>query len=103
VVFVSVPADGPAAAAAATISEYVRAGATHIAVNAAERDADLERFVGFLAHQVAPLVDDHPQALAEQQDGVGGEPVGDHVVVADHVGQGPGEAPPQPFSREIHR
>ena len=58
VVFVSVPADGPAAAAAATVSEYARAGATHIAVNATESDADLERFVGFLAHQVAPLVDD---------------------------------------------
>ncbi len=60
VVFVSVPADGPAAAAAATISAYARAGATHIAVNAAEPDADLERFAGFLAHQVAPLVDDPP-------------------------------------------
>ena len=58
VVFVSVPADGPAATAAAMVSEYARAGATHIAVNAAESDADLERFVGFLAHQVAPLVDD---------------------------------------------
>ena len=58
VVFTSVPADGPAAAAAATVSEYARAGATHIAVNAAESDADLERFVGFLAHQVAPLVED---------------------------------------------
>ncbi len=63
VVFVSVPADGPAAAAAATVSAYARAGATHIAVNAAEPDADLERFVGFLAHQVAPLVDD-PQAFS---------------------------------------
>jgi alkanesulfonate monooxygenase SsuD/methylene tetrahydromethanopterin reductase-like flavin-dependent oxidoreductase (luciferase family) len=58
VVFVSVPADSPAAAVAATVSEYARAGATHIAVNAAESDADLVRFVGFLAHQVAPLVDD---------------------------------------------
>jgi len=60
VVFVSVPPDGPAAATAATINAYARAGATHIAVNAAESDADLERFVGFLAHQVAPLVDDPP-------------------------------------------
>jgi alkanesulfonate monooxygenase SsuD/methylene tetrahydromethanopterin reductase-like flavin-dependent oxidoreductase (luciferase family) len=60
VIFISVPADGPAAAAAATISEYARAGATHIAVNAAESDADLVRFVGFLAHEVAPLVDDAP-------------------------------------------
>jgi alkanesulfonate monooxygenase SsuD/methylene tetrahydromethanopterin reductase-like flavin-dependent oxidoreductase (luciferase family) len=58
VVFVSVPADGAAAAAAATIGEYARAGATHIAVNAAESDADLVRFVGFLAREVAPLVDD---------------------------------------------
>jgi 5,10-methylenetetrahydromethanopterin reductase len=58
VVFVSVPADGPAAAAAATIGEYARAGATHIAVNAADSDVDLLRFVGFLAHEVAPLVDD---------------------------------------------
>jgi alkanesulfonate monooxygenase SsuD/methylene tetrahydromethanopterin reductase-like flavin-dependent oxidoreductase (luciferase family) len=56
VVFVSVPADGPAAAAAATIGEYARAGATHIAVNAAESDADLVRFVGFLAREVAPLI-----------------------------------------------
>ena len=56
VVFVSVPADGTAAAAAATISEYARAGATHVAVNAAETDADLARFVGFLAHEVAPLL-----------------------------------------------
>jgi alkanesulfonate monooxygenase SsuD/methylene tetrahydromethanopterin reductase-like flavin-dependent oxidoreductase (luciferase family) len=60
VVFASVPADGPAAAAAATVSAYARAGATHIAVNAAEPDADLERFVGFLAREVAPLVDDPP-------------------------------------------
>ncbi len=60
VVFVSVPADGPAASAAATTSAIARAGATHMAVNAAEPDADLERFAGFLAHQVAPLVDDPP-------------------------------------------
>jgi len=58
VVFISVPADGPAADAAAAISEYVRAGSTHIAVNAAESDADLVRFVGFLAQEVAPLVGD---------------------------------------------
>jgi alkanesulfonate monooxygenase SsuD/methylene tetrahydromethanopterin reductase-like flavin-dependent oxidoreductase (luciferase family) len=57
VVFVSVPADGPAADAAATIGEYARAGATHIAVNAAESDADLARFVGFLAREIAPLVE----------------------------------------------
>jgi alkanesulfonate monooxygenase SsuD/methylene tetrahydromethanopterin reductase-like flavin-dependent oxidoreductase (luciferase family) len=56
VVFVSVPADRPAAEIAATIGEYAAAGATHIAVNAAQHDADLERFVGFLAGQVKPLV-----------------------------------------------
>jgi alkanesulfonate monooxygenase SsuD/methylene tetrahydromethanopterin reductase-like flavin-dependent oxidoreductase (luciferase family) len=60
VVFAGVPADGPPAAAAATVSAYARAGATHIAVNATEPGADLERFVGFLAREVAPLVDDPP-------------------------------------------
>ena len=34
------------------MSEYAGAGATHIAVNT---DADLERFVGFLAREVSPL------------------------------------------------
>jgi alkanesulfonate monooxygenase SsuD/methylene tetrahydromethanopterin reductase-like flavin-dependent oxidoreductase (luciferase family) len=53
VVFVSAPAESPAADVAATVTEYARAGATHIAVNT---DADLERFVGFLAGQVSPLV-----------------------------------------------
>ena len=47
-------ADGPAAAIAATVSEYARAGATHIAVNAAEGDANLEQFVRFLAREVNP-------------------------------------------------
>jgi luciferase-like monooxygenase len=56
VVFVSVPADSAAADVAATVSEYAGAGATHIAVNAAQDDADLERFVGFLAGEVSPLV-----------------------------------------------
>ena len=56
VVFVSVPADGPAAAVADTVNEYARAGASHVAVNTAEEDADLERFVRFLAREVAPLV-----------------------------------------------
>ena len=56
VVFVSTPADGPAAAVAATVSEYARAGATHVAVNMAESDADLERFTGFLGREVSPLV-----------------------------------------------
>ena len=56
VIFVSAPADGPAATIAATVSEYARAGATHVAVNTAESDADLARFVGFLAREVSPLV-----------------------------------------------
>jgi alkanesulfonate monooxygenase SsuD/methylene tetrahydromethanopterin reductase-like flavin-dependent oxidoreductase (luciferase family) len=56
VVFVSVSADSPATDIAAVVGEYAAAGATHIAVNAAEDDADLERFVAFLALEVAPLV-----------------------------------------------
>jgi alkanesulfonate monooxygenase SsuD/methylene tetrahydromethanopterin reductase-like flavin-dependent oxidoreductase (luciferase family) len=56
VVFISAPAGRPAAAVAATVSEYAAAGATHVAVNAAEDDADLERFAGFLAREVSPLV-----------------------------------------------
>ena len=60
VVFVSAPADGPAAAIAATVSEYARAGATHVAVSTDESDADLARFVGFLAREVGPLVRDQP-------------------------------------------
>jgi alkanesulfonate monooxygenase SsuD/methylene tetrahydromethanopterin reductase-like flavin-dependent oxidoreductase (luciferase family) len=56
VVFISAPAGSPAAAVAATVSEYAAAGATHVAVNAAEDDADLERFAGFLAREVGPLV-----------------------------------------------
>jgi alkanesulfonate monooxygenase SsuD/methylene tetrahydromethanopterin reductase-like flavin-dependent oxidoreductase (luciferase family) len=57
VVFTEAAADGPAAAIAATASEYARAGATCIAVNAAESDADLERFVRFLAQEVKPRLD----------------------------------------------
>ncbi len=57
VVFTEAAADGPAAAIAATASEYARAGATCIAVNAAESDADLERFVRFLAREVKPRLD----------------------------------------------
>ena len=57
VVFTEAAADGPAAAIAATASEYARAGATCIAVNAAQSDADLERFVGFLAREVKPRLD----------------------------------------------
>ena len=56
VVFVSVPADSPATDIAAAVGEYAAAGATRIAVNAAGDDADLERFVAFLAREVAPLV-----------------------------------------------
>ena len=53
VVFVSVPADGPAADVAATVGEYAEAGATCIAV---EGGTDLERFVAFLAGEVKPLL-----------------------------------------------
>jgi alkanesulfonate monooxygenase SsuD/methylene tetrahydromethanopterin reductase-like flavin-dependent oxidoreductase (luciferase family) len=56
VVFISAPVDGPAAAIAATVSEYAAAGATHVAVNAAEDGADVGRFAGFLAREVGPLV-----------------------------------------------
>jgi alkanesulfonate monooxygenase SsuD/methylene tetrahydromethanopterin reductase-like flavin-dependent oxidoreductase (luciferase family) len=56
VVFVSVPADCPAAVIAATVGDYARAGATCVAVNATGGDANLERFVSALALDVAPLV-----------------------------------------------
>jgi alkanesulfonate monooxygenase SsuD/methylene tetrahydromethanopterin reductase-like flavin-dependent oxidoreductase (luciferase family) len=56
VTFVSVPADGPAATVAATIADYVLAGATHVALHATGRDVDLVRFVRFAAQEVAPLV-----------------------------------------------
>ena len=56
VVFISTPAGRPAAGVAATVSEYAAAGATHVAVNAAEDDADLTRFVTFLAQKVSPLL-----------------------------------------------
>ena len=56
VVFVSVPANSPAADVAATVREYAEAGATHIAVNAGEDGTDLEPFVRFLAGEVRPLV-----------------------------------------------
>jgi alkanesulfonate monooxygenase SsuD/methylene tetrahydromethanopterin reductase-like flavin-dependent oxidoreductase (luciferase family) len=102
VVFVSVPADGPAADAAATIGEYARAGATHIAVNAAESDADLARFVGFLAREVAPLVEGAPgprlaSGQAEQQFvyDVGGEIAIQVAVGGLFLGQdGPGQRKP---------
>ena len=47
------PDQPPERLGAATVGEYAGVGATHIAVNA---DADLERFVGFLASEVSPLV-----------------------------------------------
>ncbi len=56
VVFVSVPADGPAADVAATVGEYARAGATCIAVDTGADGTDLERFVAFLAGEVKPLL-----------------------------------------------
>jgi alkanesulfonate monooxygenase SsuD/methylene tetrahydromethanopterin reductase-like flavin-dependent oxidoreductase (luciferase family) len=56
VVFVTVPADGPAADVAATFGEYAEAGATRIAVDTGEDGTDLERFVAFLAGEVKPLL-----------------------------------------------
>ena len=56
VVFISAPADSPARDIAATVSECAAAGATCVAVNADEDDADIERFAGFLAREVSPLV-----------------------------------------------
>lgn len=56
VVFTRASADSPARDIAAKVSEYAAAGATHVAVNADEKDADLERFVTLLAREVSPLV-----------------------------------------------
>jgi alkanesulfonate monooxygenase SsuD/methylene tetrahydromethanopterin reductase-like flavin-dependent oxidoreductase (luciferase family) len=56
VVFASAAADSPAAAIATAVADYARAGATCVAVNATGSDPDLERFVSFLATEVAPLV-----------------------------------------------
>ena len=56
VVFIAAPQDSPAGAIAAVVNEYAAAGATHVAVNAAEDDADLVRFAGFLAREVGPLL-----------------------------------------------
>jgi alkanesulfonate monooxygenase SsuD/methylene tetrahydromethanopterin reductase-like flavin-dependent oxidoreductase (luciferase family) len=56
VVFLSVPADSRAADVAAAVGEYAQAGATRVAVNAAEDGADVERLVGFLAGEVGPLL-----------------------------------------------
>jgi alkanesulfonate monooxygenase SsuD/methylene tetrahydromethanopterin reductase-like flavin-dependent oxidoreductase (luciferase family) len=56
VVFINVPAGGPAADIAATVGEYAAAGATRIAVSAGEDGSGLEPFVRLLAGQVAPLL-----------------------------------------------
>jgi MinD-like ATPase involved in chromosome partitioning or flagellar assembly len=56
VVFTRAAADSPARDIAAKVSEFAAAGATHVAVNADEDDADLERFVALLAREVSPLV-----------------------------------------------
>ena len=56
VIFIAAPQDSPAAEIAAVVNEYATAGATHVAVNAAEDDADLARFAGFLAREVGPLL-----------------------------------------------
>jgi alkanesulfonate monooxygenase SsuD/methylene tetrahydromethanopterin reductase-like flavin-dependent oxidoreductase (luciferase family) len=56
VVFSSAPADSPAAAIAAAVGDYARAGATCVAINATGSDPDLGRFVTFLAAEVTPLV-----------------------------------------------
>jgi len=55
VVFTRAAADSPARDIAAKVSEFAAAGATHVAVNADEDDADLERFVTLLAREVSPL------------------------------------------------
>jgi alkanesulfonate monooxygenase SsuD/methylene tetrahydromethanopterin reductase-like flavin-dependent oxidoreductase (luciferase family) len=55
VAFVSVAADSPAATVAATVGDYVLAGATHVALHATGQDVDLVRFVSFAAQEVAPL------------------------------------------------
>ena len=56
VVFTSASASSPAKDIAAVVSEYAAAGATHVAVNADEEDADLVRFVELLARDVQPLL-----------------------------------------------
>jgi hypothetical protein len=56
VVFISAPADSPAPDIAAVVRGYAAAGASCVAVNAGEDDADIERFAGFLAREVSPLV-----------------------------------------------
>jgi alkanesulfonate monooxygenase SsuD/methylene tetrahydromethanopterin reductase-like flavin-dependent oxidoreductase (luciferase family) len=53
VVFLDVPAASPARDVAAVVDAYAAAGATHVAVNAAGEDVDLEGFVRFLAAEVS--------------------------------------------------
>jgi alkanesulfonate monooxygenase SsuD/methylene tetrahydromethanopterin reductase-like flavin-dependent oxidoreductase (luciferase family) len=56
VVFISVPAGSAAPDIAAVVRDYAAAGATCVAVNTDEEDADLARFVGVLAREVSPLL-----------------------------------------------
>ena len=56
VVFTRVPADSKARDVAAAVSDYAAAGATHVAIRTEEDDADLVRFVGFLAQGVSPML-----------------------------------------------
>jgi alkanesulfonate monooxygenase SsuD/methylene tetrahydromethanopterin reductase-like flavin-dependent oxidoreductase (luciferase family) len=56
VVFTSASAASPAKDIAAMVSEYAAAGATHVAVNADEEDADIAGFVELLAREVRPLL-----------------------------------------------
>jgi alkanesulfonate monooxygenase SsuD/methylene tetrahydromethanopterin reductase-like flavin-dependent oxidoreductase (luciferase family) len=56
VVFTSASAASPAKDIAAMVSEYAAAGATHVAVNADEEDADIAGFVELLAREVSPLL-----------------------------------------------
>ena len=55
-VFASASAASPAKDIAAMVSEYAAAGATHVAVNAEEDDADIAGFVELLARDVQPLL-----------------------------------------------
>jgi alkanesulfonate monooxygenase SsuD/methylene tetrahydromethanopterin reductase-like flavin-dependent oxidoreductase (luciferase family) len=56
VVFLSAPGNSPAGDIATMVSEYAAAGATHVAVSAGEKNADLGRFVTLLAREVSPRV-----------------------------------------------
>jgi 5,10-methylenetetrahydromethanopterin reductase len=93
-VFVSVPAGGPAADIAATVGEYVRAGATCVAVDTGEDGADLAPFVRFLAGEVRPLLSPSlgagGQAQQQPVDQAGGEFVVERpgVLLVRHDGAG---------------